>query len=134
MTPVNMMAEAAQPPTVNPRNHAVGTLDSNAFLTLLVAELQYQDPTKPMDTTQLVQQLAAMSQVEQSAQTNTKLASILDQLALGQPTSLIGRDVKSADGEVSGIVSAVKITDSGTQAILADGTAITIEPGITIGS
>lgn len=106
-------------------------LDPNQFLSLLVAELKYQDPTKPMDTTQLVQQMSSLSQVEQAAQSNTKLASILDQLAVGQ-ASLVGRTITSADGSSSGVVQSVRILSSGAQATLADGTTIDIGQGVTI--
>lgn len=111
---------------------ASGSLDPNTFLSLLVAELQYQDPTKPMDTAQLVQQLAVMSQVEQSTQTNAKLSAMLDQLAFGQSPSLIGRTITSPDGALSGIVAAVKISEAGTQAILENGRTITLERGVMI--
>ncbi len=131
MTTVNA-ATATPPAAESLQKRAAGSLDSNTFLTLLVAELQYQDPTKPMDTAQLVQQLAAMSQVEQATQTNAKLSSMLDQLAIGQSPSLIGRTVTSGDGAHSGVVTAVKITETGTQAVLANGHTITLEHGITI--
>ena len=131
MTTVN--AAAATPTgSVSGQNRAVGTLDSNTFLSLLVAELEHQDPTKPMDTAQLVQQLAAMSQVEQSTQTNAKLAAMLDQLAFGHAPSLIGRTITSPDESYSGVVTAVKISEAGTQAVLADGRTVTLEHGITI--
>ncbi len=42
-------------------------ISSDAFLQLLVAELQYQNPLDPMDGTEYVQQLAQLSEVENSA-------------------------------------------------------------------
>lgn len=42
-------------------------ISSDAFLQLLVAELQYQNPLNPMDGTEYVQQLAQLSEVENSA-------------------------------------------------------------------
>lgn len=126
-TPASTASGATTPP-----KSAMAALDTNAFLKLLVAELQYQDPTKPMDTTQLVQQLSSMSEVEQSAQTNAKLSSILDQLALGQATSLIGHTVTSADGTQSGIIKEIRTTETGMEATLVDGSTLSLEQGITI--
>ena len=44
------------------------TVDYNQFLTLLIAEIQNQDPTQPMDPTQSVTQLATISGVQQAMQ------------------------------------------------------------------
>ncbi|WP_258921671.1 flagellar hook capping FlgD N-terminal domain-containing protein [Heyndrickxia coagulans] len=41
------------------------TLDKNAFLKILIAQLQNQDPTNPMDDTQFVSQMAQFSSLEQ---------------------------------------------------------------------
>jgi len=108
------------------------TVDYESFLTLLVAELKNQDPTKPMDSTDFVAQLATFSQVEQTLQTNSKLDQILQASALTQAESLIGREVTSADGETSGIVSQVQINSDGVFAILEDGTTVTVGDGMTI--
>lgn len=108
------------------------TIHPNAFLKLLVAELQYQDPTKPMDNGQLVQQSAAMSQTQQAALTNQKLSSMLDQLSVGQSASLIGRTVLSGDGS-GGTIEAVRVNSDGVVAILEDGRSIPLGAGVTIG-
>ena len=50
--------------------------DPNTFLTLLVAQLQYQDPESPADGTAFVTQLATFAGVEQQAQMRSDLDSI----------------------------------------------------------
>ena len=40
-------------------------MNENAFLQLLVAQIQYQDPTNPTDSTTFVTQLAQFSSLEQ---------------------------------------------------------------------
>ena len=52
---------------------SASTLDYSAFLKLLTAQMKFQDPTKPMDSTQFVAQLASFSNVEQGIKMNTKL-------------------------------------------------------------
>ncbi len=67
-------------PAVNlgsPAVTAKNTLDKNSFLKLLTTQLQNQDPTKPMDSTAFVAQLATFSQVEGITNLGTKLDSLL---------------------------------------------------------
>ena len=82
--------------------------------------MKNQDPTKPMESTDFVAQLATFSQVEQSVQSNTKLDQILQSTALSQAGSLIGREITSADGKTSGIISEVKIKSDGVVAVLEE--------------
>ena len=44
---------------------ATQSLGYNDFLTLLMAEMKNQDPTQPMDPSQMVSQLATVSEVGQ---------------------------------------------------------------------
>ena len=50
-------------------------LSSNAFITLLVAQIQGQDPLNPMDPTQFVTQLVQFNQLDQLMAINQTLAS-----------------------------------------------------------
>jgi flagellar basal-body rod modification protein FlgD len=111
---------------------SASTLDYNAFLKLLIAQMQNQDPTKPMDSTEFVAQLAAFSNVEQGIKTNSKLDSLMTSLALTQADGLIGHTITSADGKISGEVESVRITTGGAVATLTNGKEVTLEAGITV--
>lgn len=66
------------------------------FLTLLVAQLQNQDPTDPMDNSELVSQMAQISTLSGIEELNTTLGSIgtqLDESNALQASSLIGSGV-----------------------------------------
>jgi len=54
------------------------------FLQLLVAQLQNQDPTSPMDSSQMTSQLAQIDTVSGVSQLNTSLSSLSTQLSAGQ--------------------------------------------------
>lgn len=125
-------AEAAIPTRTPAATVGQVGADPAMFLQLLVAEIQNQDPTKPMDSTQLVQQLAALSQVQQSAQTNAKLASMLEALSIGQAAALVGRSLTSPEGVDLGTVESVKYTGEGLVARLAGGPETVLGQGITI--
>lgn len=107
-------------------------VDYQSFLKLLIAEMKNQDPTKPMDSTQYVAQLATFSQVEQSVQTNTKLDQIMSSSALSQADALIGRSITSADGTTTGTVASVRLASSGLIAVLQNGTEVAVGPGVSV--
>lgn len=52
-------------------------VSTDEFLQLLVAEIQNQDPTNPMDGTAFLTQLAQFQQVEQGVTLNQDVAGIL---------------------------------------------------------
>jgi flagellar basal-body rod modification protein FlgD len=108
------------------------TLDYDAFLKLLIAQMQNQDPTKPMDSTQFVAQLASFSNVEQGIKTNSKLDSLMTAIAFNQAEGMIGRVVTSADGKTSGVVESVRIITGGAVAQLANGKEIPLDAGVTV--
>ncbi|MER8673701.1 MULTISPECIES: flagellar hook assembly protein FlgD [unclassified Mesorhizobium] len=107
-------------------------VDYQSFLKLLIAEMKNQDPTKPMDSTQYVAQLATFSQVEQSVQTNTKLDQIMQSSALSQADALIGRSITSADRKTTGVVASVKLASNGVIAVLQNGTEVPVGAGVSI--
>lgn len=68
------------------RANSNSTLGKEAFLQLLVAQMQYQDPLEPMDNTEYVSQLATFSQLESLQNMQTTLSN-------GQATDLVGKTV-----------------------------------------
>ncbi len=120
------------PPSAAAAKSSVGDMDYNAFLKLLIAQLKNQDPTKPMDSTQFVAQLATFSQVEQAISSNSKLDSLLTASGLSIADSVIGHTITSPDGNVTGEVVSVKITKEGATATLADGRSVTLGTGIKV--
>ena len=125
-------ATSAQSTDTTANLSSTDSLDYNSFLTLLIAQMKNQDPTKPMESTDFVAQLATFSQVEQSVQSNSKLDQILQSTVLSQAGSLIGREITSADGKTSGVISEVKIKSGGIVAVLEGGKEITVGDGVVI--
>lgn len=75
----------------------------NSFLTLLVAQLKNQDPTNPMDNSQLTSQLAQISTVNGVEKLNTTLNKIsgkLDDSQSVQASGLIGHGVMVPGGRI----------------------------------
>jgi flagellar basal-body rod modification protein FlgD len=112
---------------------AAASIDYNAFLRLLIAQMKNQDPTKPMDSAQFMAQLASFSNVEQGIKMNQKLDSMMTSLALSQVDGLVGRTIISADGSIAGTVMALHVVSGGAVALLEDGREVPLGPGVTIG-
>jgi flagellar basal-body rod modification protein FlgD len=81
-----------------------GTDLQQTFLKLLVTQLQNQDPTNPMDSSQMTSQLAQINTVTGISQLNTTLSSLATQLNAGQSAQaapLIGKTVLAPGNTVS---------------------------------
>jgi flagellar basal-body rod modification protein FlgD len=75
------------------------TLGGTDFLTLLLAQLQNQDPTSPVDSNQFLSQLASLSEVQGINQLNTSFSSLSSSLTSSQAlqaSSLLGHQVLAA--------------------------------------
>ena len=105
--------------------------DSNMFLTLMLQQLQNQDPTQPTDNTEWLAQLAQYSSLEQMTQMNqgltdcmTYLSAMYNDMTLNseitQTLSLIGKEVtlKDPDDETG----KKTITGKVSEASFEDGT------------
>jgi flagellar basal-body rod modification protein FlgD len=124
--------QAAGAATKSTAAAATNSLSYDDFITLLMTELQHQDPTQPMDPTQMVSQLATVSEVGQSVLTNKNLSQMLISNSLSQAELLVGQKVTSTDGKTSGTVASVEVSSTGTTATLTDGSKVPLATGATI--
>lgn len=117
------------------------SLDKDAFLKLLIAQLQNQDPTSPMDDKEFIAQMAQFSSLEQMqnvASSIEELSAITKQSQLIQFNSFIGQNVnwheltseKDEDGKPivnsgTGMVSKVSYNGDSVIITLQDGKELT---------
>jgi flagellar basal-body rod modification protein FlgD len=92
---------------------ALNSLSNNfsSFLTLLMTQLQNQDPTSPMDSTQFTSELVQFSSVQQQIDTNSNLAQLIqltqasqvEQSAgmLGKPITVNSSQLTLQDGQAT---------------------------------
>jgi len=109
MNTASLSPTSAAAATVNSTRNL---LDPDAFLTLLLAELQTQDPLDPMDTQAMVSQLSNMQMVADSR-------ALRQNQEFAQATNLLGRVVTWKDAS-SGLIASGQVTgvvrqDAGTQ-------------------
>ena len=78
---------------------ATDSLDSDAFLKMLLTQLAYQDPTEPMSNAEMVSQLADLTMMEQSAELTQAMHGLRQQMYDSQglyASGLVGKSVMVA--------------------------------------
>ena len=115
----------------NNRNDALG---KDAFLQLLVTQMQYQDPLDPQDNSEHLSQLAQFSALEQMSnvsssleKVNTLIENIDTSVLVGQLSGMIGKEVQwtmtSSTTDENGNVNYV------TSTLVGDVTGVSISDG-----
>lgn len=79
------------------------------LLQIVLTQLTYQDPLKPMENFEFVSQLAQFSQIQQGQTANDSLEGLISAAATGQATGLLGRKIDIPTGEtvISGVVRSI---------------------------
>jgi flagellar basal-body rod modification protein FlgD len=120
---VGTTSAAAQTAATNQPTKSL--LDPQAFLQLLVAQLKYQDPTNPVDTSTFMNQTAMLSQVQTMNTMSATLTALVGAQQAQAATSLIGKTVTYADSsgkQVTGVVTAASILATGATLHVGDAT------------
>lgn len=111
---------------------AASQIDYNSFLKLLMEQMKNQDPTAPVDQTQMLAQLAQFSNVGQTASLNDKLATLITNQQATTGAALVGKTVTDTVNNVTGVVKSVTINSSGTSVVLSNGYSFDPSTGINI--
>ena len=84
-------------------------LDFQSLLKIILTELQYQDPLKPMDNFQFVSQLSQFAQLQQGQNLSDRLDQLLVTEANVYVVGIIGKTVEVNQGQsaLSGTVQSV---------------------------
>jgi flagellar basal-body rod modification protein FlgD len=83
-------------------------LGQDAFLKLLVTQLQHQDPANPMDNSQFITQLATFSSLEKLSSISTQVSAI-SQLLVAQSLT----NTTTSDTTTSGTTTSTTKTSGG---------------------
>lgn len=98
--PVNTVSESQV--QANPANMNTAESLHNEFITLMVAQIQNQDPLNPLDGTEYVGQLAQFSQVESTENMSKVMQNsmvLLDNMQVLSTAGLVGQTVYVDTGE-----------------------------------
>jgi len=105
------------------------TVSQDDFLKILLTQLQFQDPLKPLDNQEFIAQLAQFTNLEQTRELDDSVQTLLSIQSTSQSIGLIGRtvDVANADGStVTGSVTTVTFASGQPQlTVNANGSFLT---------
>ena len=99
--PVSNSGQATNSGVTTPATTNAGDntgLSSQAFLKLLVAQLQYQDPSQPVDTSSFMQETATLTQVQTMESNSAATTGLLQAQQAQSAASLVGKSVSYLDG------------------------------------
>jgi flagellar basal-body rod modification protein FlgD len=99
-------------------------LDKNAFMKILITQMQNQDPTQPMDDTQYVSELAQFSSLEQMTNVSDGITALSGMQSTTQALALVGKTVSltvpGVTDPVTGKVDSIKF-ESGVPKLVIGG-------------
>lgn len=107
--------------------NAFSALTSEEFVKIMFSELSNQDPLKPNDSNQLVQQMANLRSIESDLQLQNRLESLVTQNQLAAAGSMIGARISGLSEDnrrVEGIVQRIAQTKDGPVLTLTTGTRV----------
>lgn len=87
-------------------------LSFDSLLKIILTQLTYQDPLKPMENFEFVSQLAQFSQIQQGQTMAERLQQLVSAQSAVQATSLLGRtvDIDAGAAAITGKVTAVSFS------------------------
>jgi len=98
------------------------------FLQMMMTELKNQDPTQPVDDTQMIAQQAQFSTLGEMQNMNSSLTTLLAMQNVSQATSLIGKNVSGVDStgaNVTGTVTGITFANSVANLTLINAQGVT---------
>jgi flagellar basal-body rod modification protein FlgD len=99
-------------------------MGKEVFMQLLVAQMRYQDPSKPVDSSQMMAQTATFTQVEKLEELATQNAAMLVLQEASTAGSMVGRTATYTDSDgasVSGKITSVRLASGSQEAVAVIG-------------
>ena len=103
---------------------ALGEVDLDAFIQLMLVQLQNQDPLEPMDNSEMLQQITQIREIGASENLSQTLQAVLTGQNLTTASSLIGQQIlaladsgETIEGEVDRVSIEVNENDNSKREI-----------------
>jgi flagellar basal-body rod modification protein FlgD len=111
-------SNASGAPPVESGRTGFNSLDSEAFLKMLVTQLQNQDPLEPTGNEELLNQISQMRSLQSNIELSETLQSITTSQQLSTAASFIGRTITATVATTGGAREVTGVVD---RAFLAEG-------------
>ena len=82
---------------------SIGSLNSSEFLQLLVAQLTHQDPTNPMNSTQMISETSTLSMVQDIQTLTQTMDNMQAQTLVNQNVNYTDANGNAQSGTVTGV-------------------------------
>ncbi len=127
VSPVASSTDTSNSSNTQAATNAFG-LSFNSLLQVILTQLTYQDPLKPMDNFQFVSQLAQFTQIEQGQSVITDLQSLGSSQTATEAAALLGRtvDVTTSSTTLTGEVTAIALSSGAPQITIKTSSGQTI--------
>ncbi len=93
-------------------------LDFQSLLNIILQQLTYQDPLKPVDNFEFVSQLGQFAQLQQTQTLNDQITSLLASQSASQATGLLGQTVGATSNGSDVVGKVTSITFSSGQPLI----------------
>ncbi len=106
------------PATTTATTSTTTSINQQDFLQILLTQLQFQDPLKPVDNEQFVAQLAQFSALEVSTEQSQKIDSLLTIEGADQAVALMGKTVEAGADQANAVGTVTAISFSTGEPLL----------------
>ncbi len=113
--------------------------DSEEFMTLLLAQLQYQDPLNPMDSTEMMSQLAQLNSLNALISIKESITEMTKSQELSYACSLLGKTITAIPDQndtstvITGKVTSM-LTVDGKTTVQVDGKDVALDSIVAVES
>lgn len=119
---------------LTPVTSAASSLSMEDLLRVMLTELTYQNPLKPVENKDFMMQVAQFSSLDASQRLNQNLEKLLSLQSINQSVGLLGKTIaaETPGGAVTGVVTALSLVEGEPQITLTT-TGGQVFAGVTIG-
>lgn len=108
------------------------TLDKEAFLKLLVAQMKYQDPLEPTSNTEYISQLATFSSLEEMQNLNSTMTNMQGMSLVGKQVVMkVTSETTGLTNEIAGFVEYVQ-RENGKTYLVIEGNPYNIDDLVSV--
>ncbi|MEO1718234.1 MAG: flagellar hook capping FlgD N-terminal domain-containing protein [Planctomycetota bacterium] len=125
-------ADSAADPVLTQATDGLGSLNSDEFTQIILAELANQDPLEPNDTTALLEQISMIRSIESDTELNDTLSGLIDRSDFTGAAALIGQDVTTTNAATPREVVSVTQNEDGVGVTLDDGSFVPLSDVVSV--